>query len=307
MPITIDRFRASVPFFLLLAGACSGSPAPNGAELDATLAGLIAADRAFAAASADTTAAAGLAAMFSPDVALLSGGVATHGRDDVVAVLERTPLDAAGRLEWQPYRAGISADGRHGFSYGYMTLTRSDSSRVPLKYLAYWVAEPEGWRVRVYRRGLRPDAAVPDTMLPASRPLVAAAAQQDSALVQRFAAELAAAEQGFSDRAGVVGLRQAFLEHGAPDAMNMGGPGDTFVLGPEAISRAVSDGEPESGGSNLRWGADRVLVASSGDLGVTIGTIVVPAAAAGAEPRRIPFFTIWRRDSLSAPWRYVAE
>ena len=50
-----------------------------------------------------------------------------------------------------------------------------------------------------------------------------------------------------------------------------------------------------------------VIVASSGDLGVTIGTIVVNEAdSTGARPS-FPFFTVWRRSGPDQPWRYVAE
>jgi hypothetical protein len=49
-----------------------------------------------------------------------------------------------------------------------------------------------------------------------------------------------------------------------------------------------------------------VIVASSGDLGVTIGMIHPNTPRAG-QPANFPFFTIWRRANPTAPWRYVAE
>lgn len=48
------------------------------------------------------------------------------------------------------------------------------------------------------------------------------------------------------------------------------------------------------------------IVASSGDFGVTIGLIRPDAPAAG-QPAAFPFFTIWRRPGVDAPWRYIAE
>ena len=45
------------------------------------------------------------------------------------------------------------------------------------------------------------------------------------------------------------------------------------------------------------------LVASSGDLGVTVGYI---RTKDGSRPP-VPFFTVWRRDSPASPWRYIAE
>jgi len=56
------------------------------------------------------------------------------------------------------------------------------------------------------------------------------------------------------------------------------------------------------------WGPERALVASSGDLGITFGFITPNAEpAAGQAKPRFPFFTVWRRASRDAPWRYVAE
>jgi hypothetical protein len=58
-------------------------------------------------------------------------------------------------------------------------------------------------------------------------------------------------------------------------------------------------------GSPLSWAPDHVVVASSGDLGVTIGFIDQNDPT--AMPRRFPFFTVWRRESPSGRWLYVAE
>jgi hypothetical protein len=91
--------------------------------------------------------------------------------------------------------------------------------------------------------------------------------------------------------------------------MNLGGPNDPmFVIGAESISRTVSAGLP-AGSNPYNWSTERAIVASSGDLGVSIGYIRLNAPPdAGAPPRQpIPFFTIWRRANLTAPWRYIAE
>ncbi|MDP2955346.1 MAG: hypothetical protein Q8N53_02905 [Longimicrobiales bacterium] len=64
---------------------------------------------------------------------------------------------------------------------------------------------------------------------------------------------------------------------------------------------------PETG-SAVSWGADWVLVASSGDLGVTFGWIRLNQPLAdGTLPPARPFFTIWRRAGPTEPWRYIAE
>jgi len=287
----------------LIAG-CSRQTSPEDPGL--VLDELLSADRQFAAASAESIADK-LGAMFAADVEVRSPGGMIRGRESAIAELRKLPDNQPGsRIEWAPIRGGLSADGRHGFTFGYMTVTLPDSTTVPLKYLAYWIREPEGWRVRVYRRGRRPEGPVSMDMLPAALPSAIVPVSADSNRIGEHARSLDAAERAFSDRAGVIGLGPAFREFGSADAMNMGGPADTaFVLGADAIGNAVGGGEP-AGPSSVTWAPDHVIVASSGDFGVTVGTIVAPSGT-DAPAREIPFFTIWRRASTSAPWRYVAE
>ena len=65
---------------------------------------------------------------------------------------------------------------------------------------------------------------------------------------------------------------------------------------------------PRRQAAPVSWGADKTIVAASGDFGVTLGYIVPNAPGAGGKPQpRRPFFTIWRRDSPKDPWRYIAE
>ena len=58
----------------------------------------------------------------------------------------------------------------------------------------------------------------------------------------------------------------------------------------------------------MNWGPENTIVAASGDFGVTLGYIHrnKPAADGKVAPGQ-PFFTIWRRESRTAPWRYIAE
>lgn len=58
----------------------------------------------------------------------------------------------------------------------------------------------------------------------------------------------------------------------------------------------------------MSWGPDTTIIAPSGDFGVTVGYIVQnqPGADGKIPPGR-PFFTIWKRDSPSGKWLYIAE
>lgn len=268
---------------------------------------LLAADRAFSAASAKTDLVAGLAPMFALDVVIPNPpGQFAESKAAVVAALRANPDNARSQTEWTPVRGGISADGQHGFTAGFMTLNRPNGSTIPLKYLAYWVKQTEGWRVAVYKRVRSGEGspslalmapALPDRLMPPST---------DAAAIARFRESLDQAERSFSNDAQRIGLGAAFAQYGSADALNLEGASDAkLVVGPENIARLVAAGEPATG-STLSWAPDKVLVASSGDLGVTIGMIHPNAPAAG-QPTSFPFFTIWRRPSPTAPWRYVAE
>ena len=268
---------------------------------------LLAADRAFAEGAKGLNTADALAAMFADDVtAPAPGNVYVQGKAKVVEALKSNKDNLDSRAEWAPIRGGISADGRHGFTFGYMTVVKKDDSKIPLKYLAYWVKGTNGWRVAAYRRRPRPEGAVPTEMMPPAIPERMVPPDTSAATTQRFASSLSAAEQAFSDEAQKIGIGPAFAKHGSADAVNMGGPNDAgFVVGSEAIGRSVGAGSPADS-SPVEWNADRVLVASSGDLGITFGMIRIKKPEPNG-PKAIPFFTIWRRDNASGVWRYIAE
>jgi ketosteroid isomerase-like protein len=287
---------------VLVTGCASGETAETAVRE------LLAADVAFADAASRTDAITALSAMFADDVAMpIPGAGFAEGRDSVIAALRRAPDLATSHIEWQPVRGGVSADGQHGFTFGYMTQTRADNTTLPLKYLAYWIRRDDGWRVAVFKRGRAPAHPTAVDSMPPALPARMTAVSADGAAIERYRTSLDSAERAFSDHAQQVGLRAAFAQYGSADAINLGGPADTtFVVGSEAIGRAVSAGEPSSG-SSVSWSPDRVIIASSGDFGVTLGTIRVNQPDSTGVQRTFPFFTIWRRESTNAPWRYIAE
>lgn len=267
---------------------------------------LLDADRTFSSAGAERSVMESLSAMFDDNVMLPAGASFANGKAKAIEALKSNPSNITGRVTWAPVRGGLSADGTHGFTLGYMTMTAADGKAQPWKYLSYWVKGPEGWRVVAYRRRPRPEGMITTAMMEPSLPATMIPPSTDTAASKAFADSLAAAEKAFSDTAQRIGLGAAFAQFGRPDAVNMGGPKDIgFVLGAEAIGRSVGEGTPTDR-SEVEWSADRVLVASSGDLGITFGMIRFHKPREG-QPPAVPFFTIWRRDSLSSPWRYIAE
>ena len=139
-------------------------------------------------------------------------------------------------------------------------------------------------------------------MMEPALPGFTARAKDDAKLIAANQAGLAAAEKAFSDRAQIVGLKKAFGEFGRADAMNMYS-GSGFAVGLDAVTANFKEGEP----ARIHWGTERSVVASSGDLGVSIGMIRPNTLPKPGEPDGFPFFTVWKRDAPNAPWRYIAE
>lgn len=301
--------RPAVLACLLLAAlpALASRPAPTVETPQTAVDGLLATDRSFAAASAGKGLVDGLSAMFADDIVMTVPGRFARGKAEVRDYLLSNSDHATSRIEWAPQRGGVSADGLHGFTFGYMTLRKPDQSTQPMKYLAYWIKREGTWRVVVYKRTRANAAPGSAPALPPALPARLQAATADPARIQDFARSLDQAERAFSDEAQKIGLGAAFAKYGSSDAVNLGGPDDAHVvLGADKIAEAVSAGSAPNT-SPVTWAPDEVIVASSGDLGITVGFLQPNGAAADGSRKPIPFFTIWRRPDTAAPWRYVAE
>lgn len=267
---------------------------------------LLAADRAFSAASAKTDLISGLSAMFASDVAMPTPTGVVYGSQKAVDALRANPANTGARVEWTPARVGLSGDGRHGFTAGFMTVHRADGAVQAAKYMAYWEKQTAGWRVLAYKRA---PAQVAAPAIPVGRVLPAqiTAAPVDAATIERHRESLANAERSFSRDAQTMGIGAAFKLYGSPDAANFGGPDvPTFIFGNEAIGAAVGAGAPPNT-SPVNWGPEKTIIAASGEFGVTIGYILrnAPGADGKIAPGQ-PFFTIWRKDAAGV-WRYIAE
>jgi hypothetical protein len=265
-------------------------------------------DRAFSKTSSDLSMRAAFDAMFADGVITpWQRGEIVKGKAAVIRALRQSP-DSIAKLSWAPIRGGVSADGLHGFTFGYLAAAYPDGRLAHSKYMAYWVREPRGWRVAAWKR--RPIGAAPlaSEPLPPSLPRRLLKATTDADVIARYYRSLVNAEAGFSSLAQRVGLSRAFTDMGSVDAVNMGGPDDPqFVVGAANIAKTVA---PVNGDqpATITWGADTALVSSSGDLGITFGVIRAKTQQDPNTPTPgAAFFTIWRRASPSAPWRYIAE
>ncbi|MBA2626882.1 MAG: DUF4440 domain-containing protein, partial [Gemmatimonadales bacterium] len=155
------------------------------------MAELLAADRAFSAASERSDPAPGLMPMFTDDaVTAARGGRWAEGPAAVVGVLTAGSDFSGGHLRWTPVRGGISADGQQGFTLGYLALRRTDGTDAPFRYLAYWMKSRGGWKVVAYRRVRAAAGDVSVEPMPASVPGRMARPSYDSLAIRTFRASL---------------------------------------------------------------------------------------------------------------------
>ena len=267
---------------------------------------LLAADRAFSEASAKTDLISGLSAMFASDVAMPTPTGVVYGSQKAVDALRANPANTGAKAVWTPARVALSTDGTHGFTAGFMTITRADGTVNPAKYLGYWERQGSGWRLLAYKRTPAKSAApaVPVSYL---LPKQIIAAKLDAASIAKNRESLAEAERSFSRDAQTMGIGEAFKKYGSPDAINLGDPDTlTFRVGNEAIGEGVGSGQPPKT-SPVNWAPEKTIIAASGEFGVTIGYILRNAPGAdGKTPPPQPFFTIWRKNAEGV-WRYIAE
>jgi hypothetical protein len=279
-------------FFLIASPAAAQSP-------QAALGELLAADRAFASGAAMLDPIAGITAMLDEEAVMpLPGKGIIVGKVAVTEAFRASPAFKDGHVSWAPVRGGISADGTHGFTYGFLTAGSGDEAKRDRKYLSYWIKRPAGWRVVAYRQIPREAGEVSTAMMEPALPGFTAKPLDNPNVVAAHQQSIAAAEKSFSDHAQNVGLKTAFRDFGREDAMNMYA-GAGFAVGLDAVTAAFND-EP----TTINWSTERSFAASSGDLGVSIGMI---RSNDPAKTDAFPFFTVWKRDGPDAPWRYIAE
>jgi len=229
------KLPASLVAFAALAASVPSASAAAATHHQAKAAvivdGLIAADKAFAAGAADKPLIDGLLPMFDGDTVMPSPGGFVKGAAAISTALASNPANAGAKASWIPVRGGLSADGQHGFTIGFMTITAEGKPTRNAKYVAYWIKRPVGWRVAVYKRAPRPDGEVSLDLMAPSLPEKTLKSTTDAATLAAYKASLDKAERDFSDLSLKIGLGPAFVQNGRADATNLGaGPGFTESL-----------------------------------------------------------------------------
>jgi ketosteroid isomerase-like protein len=247
----------------------------------------------------------GIASNLTEDVVYLRGGLPIlRGRDAAKAIAAAESLAAPFAVRWQPVRAEASRDGLSGYSYGY-TIVSTVAGGAPVirvdRYIAYWRRLPAGWRIAAYAETYG-----------APPPALALQAQTESAVLPNVAMEkrtgaleaIRAADEQFSEDAAKLGTGVAFGRYAATDAQIFSGPGE-FISGPHAIAESFG---PPTEKNTLVWHPVHGEVASSGDLGFTVGNAVFNGVREdGAKIERFSkYLTVWKKQR-DGSWRYVVD
>jgi len=255
------------------------------ADRAADRAALLAADRALSEKTASLGIVAGFMPALTDDAAwLYPGAPLLRGVDRIRAFVGAG--DAILKQTWSPVFTDVSADGQLGYSYGW-TSTAGEGSRG--KYLACWQKTGGAWRLAAYA-STRP---VSDSASP--RPVKAVLGAQVRGRGDSH--ELIEADSTFAALSVTSGAKTAFLTYAADEAISFGG-GSHITEGREAIG-AGFDGFPA--GAVLEWWPVTAKIASSGDLGCTVGEARIATLKHYSK-----YLTIWRRQADGA-WKFVAD
>lgn len=247
-------------------------------------AALLAADRTVA----ERTESLGLAKGFLPALSeqaayLHPGAPLVRGTGKIRELLEAA--DTGGQVSWTPSFGDVSADGRLGYSYGYL---RSSGNRA--KYLACWLKEASGWRIVAYARSRM--APVNDSVPPARAPASASPVRGPG-----DPGELLRADSAFAALSVTQGAKRAFLGYASEDAISFGG-GPRMNEGAQAIGAAFDE---FPSGAVLAWWPVAAVIAESGDLGCTVGEATIESLKQYSK-----YLTIWKRQR-DGTWKFVAD
>ncbi|HET7457191.1 MAG TPA: DUF4440 domain-containing protein [Gemmatimonadaceae bacterium] len=323
MPVTrasVVSPPLAVVLTLLALAACVHAPSTTNtslarkasvnASLDASRDGLLAADRAHAAASAVSLVNGFPAALADDAVLLYPNRPIVRGRAAAAALLASFPGAADRTMTWRPVVADVSADGTRGYTIGYGERGGAPVGSVEashVKYLAFWKKGDDGdWRVAawVLSGRAKPTGPDDDDRAPAGcpRPRSAFSPPPDAAAGPTTAAAardaVLRADASFSALSARAGAGEAFATYVADDGASLSGEVE-LTCGREAVRRAFA---PIPAGA-LVWEPRLADAAPSGDLGFTIGVATIRGEPTSHYSK---YLTVWKKQP-NGEWRFVAD
>jgi ketosteroid isomerase-like protein len=122
--------------------------------------------------------------------------------------------------------------------------------------------------------------------------------------IEKWKEEILETEQSFSNMARDEGIRSAFLNYSAENAVLM--RNNSLVIGKKAITVHFENQKSKDNDVSLTWNPEFVDVSESGDLGYTYGHYIysyIDSSGNTNESKGI-FHTVWKRQP-NGTWRFV--
>jgi ketosteroid isomerase-like protein len=284
-----------------------GGEASDAAHLDLAVerAALLAADKTYSDFSAGTNLIDGTMNMVAPDIVYIAPGPYITSSAQLLTLLQSNAANATAVLTWTAVRADVSADATRGYTYGYTEIRLPDGSVVPGKYIAYWARQTNGtWKVRAYRRNVRPAGSVSLTPPPGfETPVYPRYRYFPNSDAATTLATVFAADQAFSDLA-QSGVSDACVAYAAPDAAvlsRFAGIG----FGADAIAQNQIGAAPGS----LIWSPSLGDASESGDLAFTTGIAMIRVQNSDGTwtvTGSGKYLTVWKKQR-TGEWRFEID
>lgn len=130
------------------------------------------------------------------------------------------------------------------------------------------------------------------------------AEQDQDARIEKWKMEIEETEKDFANRVAEIGIRDAFLEFAAPDAVLM--RDNKLIVGKSAIAAFMKVPPADGATTSLTWEPVFVSVAQSGDLGYTYGNYIftVTDSVGGGSVNEGVFHTVWKKQP-DGKWLFV--
>ncbi|MDF2157041.1 hypothetical protein [Algoriphagus sp. CAU 1675] len=109
------------------------------------------------------------------------------------------------------------------------------------------------------------------------------------------------ADRDFAKMGSSIGLKEAFLYYAAPEAILLRN-GSKPIQGKESLGSFL---EPMNGGFKLEWEPESGTIASSEDLGYTMGNFVLRDSSNKLLSKG-SYLSIWKKDPVGE-WKWVVD
>jgi ketosteroid isomerase-like protein len=297
--MTTWRGAAGATGGVLLIGMMAMLAGGAAAEDDHPLVALVAAERAFARMSIETSQREAFLANFAEDGVWFTPGPTNTKQ----ALQKRPPSEGAGRvLDWDPITGDVAASGDIGYTTGpWVATERTSNPSVPLRrttgwFFSVWSRMPgAGWKVLIdygisaaHERTLRSQVF--------RRAEVRGVPAAEPADAKALADAVRAADVEFGRRVSSSGWAEALRAAATEDVL-------VYRAGrePSPGVKAAASGLP-TGPWPATWTPSFGLSSSAGDLGVSYGAY---AATGGPKPVRGYYLHVWKRTPSG--WKLAVD